>query len=372
MKTTTLPVALLLALTACGSAPAPEATPPPPATATPAPTATATATAQNTAAAAPVEPSPEEKAKAKAAANLEKDRAKAEAERIAEAARWTPELHAAVKPLAEKAYSNGHAALLAVVAGKHRRPASPERDKDRHPVETFDFYGFQPNMTVLEFAPGEGWFTELLAPALAKKGKLICTSTDPNGPKEERTTFYGQRFKDFLGRSPEVFGKVETLIISPAAPKLGLEGTVDMVLMMRALHGVVNAGKLDVWLAEAHKALKPKGILAIEQHRAPADAKPEESAKNGYLPEAWLIERIEAAGFKLAAKSEINANPKDTKDHPEGVWTLPPTYRLGDKDHDKYAAIGESDRMTLKFLKVTPDATKKTIPATKAPPPVKK
>src|SRR5262245_13152706 len=93
--------------------------------------------------------------------------------------------------------------------------ASPERDHDRHPVETFDFYGFQPNMTVLELAPGEGWFTELLAPALAKRGKLICTSTHPNGPKEERTTFYGQRFKDFLSRSPKLYGKVETLIFAP-------------------------------------------------------------------------------------------------------------------------------------------------------------
>ncbi len=306
-----------------------------------------------------MEPSPEDKAKAKAAANLEKDRAKAEAERVAEAARWTPELHAAVKPLAEKAYANGHAALLAVVAGKHRRPASPERDHDRHPVDTFDFYGFQPNMTVLELAPGEGWFTEILAPALAKRGKLICTSTDPNGPKDDRMTFYGQRFKEFLSRSPEVYGKVETLVFTPAALKLGLDGTVDMVLMMRALHGVVNSGKLDAWLGEVHKALKPKGIFAIEQHRAPADAKPEESSKNGYLPEAWVIAKIEAAGFKLVAKSEINANPKDTKDHPEGVWTLPPTYRLGDKDHDKYAAIGESDRMTLKFVKVTPPAAKK-------------
>lgn len=356
-----MPAVLFVALAACGSTPAPDATPPRP-SAAPVASATATATAvvQNPPAEPPKpEPSPADIAKAKAAAILEKDRAKAEAERIAEAARWTPELHAAVKPLAEKAYPNGHAAMEAVVAGKHRRPASPERDRDRHPVETFDFYGFQPTMTVLELAPGEGWFTELLAPALAKRGKLICTSTDPNGPEGDRMTFYGQRFKEFLSRSPEVYGKVEPLIFSPAAPSLGLDGKVDMVLIMRALHGMVNAGKLDVWLGEAHKALKPKGILAIEQHRAPADAKPEESAKNGYLPEAWVIERIEAAGFKLAAKSEINANPKDTKDHPEGVWTLPPTYRLGEKDHAKYAAIGESDRMTLRFLKITPPAAKK-------------
>jgi predicted methyltransferase len=345
--------ALLFALAACGGGPTPEATPPsaPPVAAPPAPPS-ASVSAAPSASAAPAEPTPEEKAKAKAAAMLAKDRQKAEAEQTAELARWTPELRAAVKGLAEKAYANGHVAMQAVVAGKHRRPASPERDADRHPVETFDFYGFQPTMTVLELAPGEGWFTELLAPALAKRGKLLCTSTDPNGPKEERFTFYGQRFADFLARSPEVYGKVETVVFNPKVPKLGHAGAVDMVLMMRALHGMVNAGSVDAWLAEVHQALKPKGILAIEQHRAKPDAKAEVSSKNGYLPEAWVIARVEAAGFSLAAKSEINANPKDTTDHPEGVWTLPPTFRLGEKDKDKYAAIGESDRMTLRFVRV--------------------
>jgi predicted methyltransferase len=359
-------LALTLVLVGCGSSSSRDVTPPPPSDASahskPAGSASATpATSASVAAQppAPVEPTEKEKAAAKAAANLAKDRAKADAENAAEQTRWTPELHAAAKALADKSYPNGKAAMAAAVAGKHRRPASPERDHDRHPVETFDFYGLQPNMTVLEFAPGEAWFTELLAPVVAKRGKLICTSTDPNGPKEDRMTFYGQRFKSFLERSPEVYGKVETLVINPAAPKFGIDGTVDMVLMMRAMHGVVNSGKLDTWLGEVYKALKPKGIFAIEQHRAKPDAKPEESAKNGYLPEAWVIQRVEAAGFKLVAKSEINANPKDTTDHPEGVWTLPPTYRLGDTDHDKYAAIGESDRMTLRFVKVTPPAAKK-------------
>jgi predicted methyltransferase len=115
-----------------------------------------------------------------------------------------------------------------------------------------------------------------------------------------------------------------------------------------------NAGKLDDWLKTIHAALKPNGVLGIEEHRAKPDANPDEASKKGYLPEKWVIERIEANGFKLAGKSEINANPKDTKDYPEGVWTLPPTYRLGETDKAKYAAIGESDRMTLKFTKVAP------------------
>lgn len=308
-----------------------------------------------TATAVPLEPTKEEKQKAAAKAMLEKDRAKFEAEQAAETVRFTPELRAAAKAVATRSYASGHAAMVAVLASKHRRPASPERDADRHPIATFDFYGLQPTMTVLEFAPGEAWFTELLAPILAKRGKLFATNTDPKGPPEERTTFYGQRFKAFLERSSEAYGKVEPVLIDPKAPSLpNLDGKVDMVLMMRALHGIVNAGKLDVWLGEARKALKPKGILAIEQHRANPGAKPEETAKQGYLPEAWVIEQIERAGFKLIAKSEINANPKDTKDHPEGVWTLPPSYRLGEKDRAKYAAIGESDRMTLKFVK-SPD-----------------
>jgi predicted methyltransferase len=127
-----------------------------------------------------------------------------------------------------------------------------------------------------------------------------------------------------------------------------------MILVFRELHGMVMGKRLDRWLAAFHKALKPNGVLGIEQHRARPDATAEKSAEEGYLPEKWVIEKIEAAGFKLAGKSEVNANKKDTKDHPEGVWTLPPSYALGDKDRAKYAAIGESDRMTLKFVKAAP------------------
>jgi len=129
--------------------------------------------------------------------------------------------------------------------------------------------------------------------------------------------------------------------------------------VMRGLHGMHNGGTLKTWLAEFNKALKPGGVLGIEEHRAKADANVDETAKKGYVPEKWAVDTIEAAGFKLAGKSEVNANAKDTKDYAEGVWTLPPSYELKDKDHDKYAAIGESDRMTLKFVKVAPKADKK-------------
>jgi predicted methyltransferase len=301
---------------------------------------------------------------------LEADRAKWQDQRKAEEARLTPELHAEAKALSEKSFANGKAAITAMTKAKFREPANVARDKYRHPVETLAYFGFKPTMTVLDVGPGEGWYTELLAPALAKSGKYIATTTDPSGAPNERGSFNGQRFKDFLGGLPEAYAKVETEVIDPKAPKLAEDGTVDLVVIMRGVHGMKNNGVLDAWLAQIHKALKPGGVLGIEEHRAAKGADPVDSSKKGYVPEAWLIEQVDAAGFKLAGKSEINANPKDTKDYPEGVWTLGPTFRLGDKDHDKYAAIGESDRMTLKFVKVTPKAAaapKADAPKSEAP-----
>ena len=190
------------------------------------------------------------------------------------------------------------------------------------------------------------------------KGKLLVNSADPNGPADARPTFYAHRIQGFLGLAPEIYGKVDRVVMESSKPDLKQEGTLDLALVIRGMHGWQNNKLTSTWLAEIHKALKPKGILGVVQHRAKADANADESSKNGYLPEAWVIQQVEAAGFKLEAKSEVNANPKDTKDYPEGVWTLPPTFELKDKDHDKYAAIGESDRMTLRFVRVTVKAAK--------------
>jgi predicted methyltransferase len=361
-----LPLAALLfsTLVACGGSepPVPAAPPPPP----PPPVAASSAAPAASAEPPPApEPTPEEKKKAEAMKQLQEERAKWEEKNKAELARWTPELHAAAKALAEKAYPNAHAAIQAAMAGKQRMPGNADRDKFRHPLETLTFLGLKPNMTVLEISPGEGWYTELLAPTLAAKGKLIATGSDPNGPPESRGTFYGQRFKAFLDKAPELYGKVQSVVVDGKAPKLGddLAGKVDMVLVMREVHGMVNGGTLDAWLAEINKALKPGGVLGIEEHRSKNGADAVESSKQGYVPEKWLIEKVEAAGFKLGGKSEVNANPKDTKDYPKGVWTLPPSFDLGDTDHAKYAAIGESDRMTLKFVK----APAKPAPAAAAP-----
>jgi predicted methyltransferase len=342
MKLSRFAPPFVLALSAaCGSTP--EAAPPPP----PPPPAAIEAPPPPAPPPPPAEPTAEEKKKAEAQRELQAFREKSAEEAKAEAARWTPEMHAEAKALAEKGN------LKATLAGKHRKPGEADRDKFRHPAETLAFFGFKPTMTVLEFGPGEGWYTRVLAPTLAKKGKLIITGADPNGNPEERSTLSGQRFKAFLDTAPELYGKVETVYIDSKAPKLNHEGDVDMVVVFRELHGMVGRGTLEAWLGEMHKALKPNGIVGVEQHRAkPGVVDVKESAKQGYLPEAWVIDQFKAAGFKLAGKSELNANPKDTKDYPEGVWTLPPNFALENKDREKYAAIGESDRMTLKFVKV--------------------
>lgn len=350
-------LALLVAPIACGPS-APEPTDPsnaPATTATPtaAPVDTAAAIAPTASASAkPVELTAAEKKKLEDARQLAEDRAKMEADLKAEQARFTPELHAEAKKLAEAKYKTLEAAVSAALKSKHRKPAGLERDAQRHPLETLKFLGLKPTMTVVEYGPGEGWYTEILAPVLATGGKLFITTTDPNGPADARSTFYGERTKRTLELAPELYGKVTPIVVDSKNPQLGLEEKADMVLVFRALHGLHRDKLIASFLATVHKALKPNGVLGIEQHRANADANPDESAKNGYLPEAFVISQIEAAGFKLAGKSEVNANKKDTKDYAEGVWTLPPTYRLKDKDHDKYAAIGESDRMTLKFTKV--------------------
>jgi predicted methyltransferase len=359
------PLSLVLVVACSGSTPPPPAPPPAEPIASPAPPPPEPAKP----APAP-EPTEAEKKAAEQLKTLQADRAKARATFEAEKARLTPEIVAAAKAIADKAYPTGAAALKAALTSPARKPGDPERDARRHAVETLTLCGFSPKWTVLEYGPGEGWYTELLAPALYKQGKLLVTSPDPAGPQNERPSHYGQITKWFIEKAPELYGKIETVLIDPKAPDLKLEGTVDFVWVSRGLHGMVNNGTLSTYLAEFHAALKPKGVLGVEQHRAKPDAVATESSKKGYLPEKWVIEQIEAAGFKLAAKSEINANPKDTKDYPEGVWSLPPTLREGEKDRAKYEAIGESDRMTLKFIKVDakPAAPAAPKPATGAPP----
>ena len=279
------------------------------------------------------------------------DYAEAEAKAKAEKDRFTPELRERAKALADRKYKSLHEGLDAAVKSPHRKPGNPERDVYRHPIETLEFIGITPKMTVLEYGPGEGWYTELLAPLLATSGKLIVTTADPNGPAADRGTLAAKRLDLFLDKSPELFSKVERVVIDSKAPGLPMDNKLDAILLFRGMHGMERQGTVSAWLAAFHKALKPGGILGIEQHRARSGEDPKATAEKGYLPEQWVVQQAEAAGFSLAGKSEVNANPKDTKDYPDGVWSLPPTLRGKDKDRDKYLAIGESDRMTLKFVK---------------------
>jgi len=253
--------------------------------------------------------------------------------------------------------------LAEVVAGDWRGDEAKARDRYRHPVESLTFWGLKPGMAILEIQPGgASWWTEILAPyAKRTGGSFYVTGADldnPDLPAAARKS--REEFEARYGAKPDLYGKIGVVNWGAKSKPLPKE-SYDFILTARSVHGWMRTpGMVEKTFKEFHDALKPGGILAVEQHRAnpgPQDPK----AESGYVTEAYVIEQAEKAGFKLAAKSEINANPKDTKDHPFGVWTLPPTLRSAagsyDKnadpnfDHSKYEAIGESDRMTLKFVK---------------------
>ncbi|WP_020653588.1 class I SAM-dependent methyltransferase [Massilia niastensis] len=240
-------------------------------------------------------------------------------------------------------------ALKAAIAGEHRSAANKARDAYRHPYETLTFFGIKPTMTVVELAPSGGWYTEILAPYLRKQGKLIGAGEEIAEGKR-----YGMAFRKKLDSNPAVYDKVTpSLFEPPSRYDIAAPNSVDMVLTFRNLHNWVGNGDeaLKNTFKEIHKVLKPGGVLGVVDHRLPASMKQDEKASSGYVHEAWVIKTVESAGFKLAGKSEVNANPKDTANHEKGVWTLPPVLANGDKDREKYKAIGESDRMTLKFVK---------------------
>jgi predicted methyltransferase len=356
------PFALSLLLGGCADAPPPE-----PAVPVPAQTVAA-AMPPAPAAVVPAAPSPEEVQKAAAEAKkleeqkeLERDFAEFDVKSAKEKARIAP-MAKDITALTMKDYPSIDGALDAVLKSAHRVPGNAERDAQRHPKEMLKFFGFKQNQAVLELDAGAGWYTELLAPLLAKKGKLTVTSADASGPRTEARTLSGMRTKSVLDKSPELGAKATFLGLGKAWD-LGPDNTYDTVLALRDLHGWQNRGELDARIAAIFKVLKPGGVFGIEEHRAGSGGDLKTWSEKGYVPEDLVIERCKAAGFELGGKSEINANAKDTKDYAEGVWTLPPSYALGDKDKEKYKAIGESDRMTLKFVKPKAAAAKATAPA---------
>ncbi|MEH1979421.1 MAG: class I SAM-dependent methyltransferase [Nostoc sp.] len=246
----------------------------------------------------------------------------------------------------EKTTLNSTITLQTILKSNHRSEQNRLRDKYRHPTQTLEFFGLRPNMTVVELWPGNGWYTEILAPFLAPKGQLIVTNLANSASKPALA------FQEKLAANPEIFGKVKVAQINPPNElTLAPDNSVDIVVTFRNIHNWVKAGYAEQVYAAAYKALKPGGILGVEEHRALAGTSLEESIKTGYMSEDGVIAAVEKAGFKLVGKSEINANPKDTKDYPGGVWTLPPTLSQGQKDRQRFLNIGESDRMTLKFIK---------------------
>ena len=245
------------------------------------------------------------------------------------------------------------AALTPALAGDWRSEANRARDVYRHPRETLGFFGLRPDQTVIEIWPGGGWYAEVLAPLLNARGHYIGAMPAPSGSEGSRasTKRNNDKLRATFAARPELFGKGQLIEADSAAPVLGAPGSADVVLTFRNAHNWVMADRQALMFKAMFDVLKPGGTLGVVDHRARADQPAAEMKSSGYLPEAYVIQLAEAAGFMLEDKREINANPRDTKDYAEGVWTLPPTLTLGDKDREKYKAIGESDRMTLRFIK---------------------
>ncbi|HET8611778.1 MAG TPA: methyltransferase [Sphingomonas sp.] len=245
-------------------------------------------------------------------------------------------------------------AIRKAVDDPGRKAENRARDKYRHPAATLSFFGLKPDMTVVEMIPGGGWYSEILAPFLAGQGHYVA-AVEPGKPTDS--------FKALIAADPDRYGKATVATFNPGQPnELVAPGTADMILTFRNIHNLLGSpeqagdGNAPQAFADWYRALKPGGILGIVEHRLPETMDSAREKTSGYVKRSTVIRLAMAAGFQFAGASEINANPKDDHDHPKGVWTLPPTYALGDQDKAKYEAIGESDRMTLKFVKPDPDA----------------
>ncbi|CAM4097535.1 class I SAM-dependent methyltransferase [Shewanella aquimarina] len=233
-----------------------------------------------------------------------------------------------------------------------RKAANVERDQYRHPGETLSFFEIKPSDTLVELWPGGGWYAEILAPYLAKEGHYIAANFDANPPEGLEVPGYrirlGKALDSWLQSHADKLGQASSIAFDPPRlVSLGAPNSADAVLTFRNLHNWAKAGALEEVFASVYEVLKPGGTFGVVEHRA----NPGMDLSTGYMVQDEMIALAEKAGFTLVASSEVNANPKDSKDHPKGVWTLPPSLRLGERDKAKYLAIGESDRMTLKFIK---------------------
>ncbi|MFZ4121913.1 MAG: class I SAM-dependent methyltransferase [Caulobacterales bacterium] len=251
-----------------------------------------------------------------------------------------------------------HRALLAWAIGGRWR-IDPERDMWRHPTETLTFWGLRPGMTVLELFPGQGWLTCILAPYLAASGGRLIVAHPPIDPSNAAQSVVDEAFVQRFGSEPDLFGAIEQLALTADDIPLALPDTIDLAICARNVHTLMALGMAEIAFAKVFAALKPQGVLGIEQHRGSSAGVQDPAAANGYVQEAFVKTLVQGAGFAFVGSTDVNANPRDTRDHPFGVWTLPPVLRSApigqpddpDFDRQTYVAIGESDRMTLKFNK---------------------
>jgi predicted methyltransferase len=239
--------------------------------------------------------------------------------------------------------------LTSILAGDQRTEENRARDHYRHPKETLLFFGVRPQMKVMEVWPEPGWYTEVIAPLLRNSGVYYAAVTPDPGSKH--VTQRLDAFRAKLAARPDLYQHVQVVNFPLDGTDAVPPESLDMVLTFRNIHNWMADDKAAQAFATMYRALKPGGVLGVVEHRGNPAVSQDPQAKSGYVNEDYAIRLIEAQGFRLGAKSQVNANPKDTKDYEQGVWTLPPSYRLGPKDHDKYAAIGESDRFTLRFVK---------------------
>ena len=235
------------------------------------------------------------------------------------------------------------------IAGSHRPEADRARDKYRHPRETLLFFGLRPNKTVVEVMPTGGWYTRIIAPVVRDHGRYIAAMPPviPGNANSENTR---KAYMDLLAASPTLLDKVRVVDFDPGKPMVP-DGTADLVLTFRNIHGWMAADRAEAAFRDMYRALKPGGTLGVTEHRGNEAVPQDPRARSGYVNQSYAIKLIEGVGFRLIGSSEVNANPRDTKDYPGGVWTLPPVLREGEKDRAKYLAIGESDRFTLMFVK---------------------
>jgi predicted methyltransferase len=241
-------------------------------------------------------------------------------------------------------------ALREALARPLRKEAERARDPARHPAETLTFFGLRSDMHVVELWPGGGFYTAILGPYLRGRGDLAVTAFDPAGDPDSENTADAKAMADRLASSPELAG-VRIQRIAPPDFTLGPDGSADLVVTFRNVHNWLPDGTAPAVFRAAARVLKPGGVFGVVDHRAARDLTVEEVRKTGYVSEAQVIQLAQAAGLVLEARSEVNANPRDTRDHPHGVWSLPPTFAGKDVDRARFAAIGESDRMTLRFRK---------------------